>query len=448
MKNAKEFKAALERAIRATAMNRGGHVSDIRNLSRHRKLTMETVIRLLLSFSGGGLAKELWTAGIDATPSAFVQQRQKIAPAAFREVFDRFNASCRDDRLYRDKYHLLGVDGTVINLPYAPKSDTFLKVKTHPKGGYNALHLTPLYDLEGLTYEDVVIQAQPQMDEQAALIQMLYRNKFPSNSIILADRGLESYNVLAHFQKRLPSSVYCLIRVRQGKGAMKEIAKLPMTELDRDVLTVLTTSQQKAHKDAGYVLMQMSNKNGHKNRARWDHAQTNPFYLRMRVVRFKQKDPDKKETDGKGADTYVTLVTTLPRDEFTLDDLKALYMRRWGIETAFRFVKYSQNLVNLHSRSREGAEQEIYAALTMANFSSRITRQVVLQQRKENIYEYRVNLTMAMFLCKQFFRNPSSDPKKLMRDIAKYTEPVRPNRRDERNIRTKSFVSFTYRVAA
>lgn len=440
MKSPKEFKAALKRAIRTTAINRGGHVSDIRNLSRHRKLTMETVIRLLLSFSGGGLAKELWSAGVDATPSAFVQQRQKIAPAAFREVFDRFNESCRydDDVLYRDKFKLLAVDGTTINLSYNSSADTFLQMKTHPKGGYNALHLTPLYDLEGLTYEDVVIQAQPQMDEQAALIQMLYRNKFPSNSIILADRGLESYNVLAHFQKRLPSSVYCLIRVRQGKGAMKEIAKLPMTELDRDVLTVLTTSQQKAHKDAGYVLMQMSNKSGHKNRARWDHAQTNPFYLRMRVVRFKLEETGE----------YETLVTTLPREEFTIDDLKNLYKRRWGIETAFRFVKYSQNLVNLHSRSREGAEQEIYAALTMANFSSRVARQVVLQQRKENIYEYRVNLTMAMFLCKQFFRNPGSDPEKLMRDIAKYTEPVRPNRRDARNMRTKSFVSFTYRVAA
>lgn len=440
MKSARGLKAALERAIRATAMNRGGHISDIRNLSRHRKLTMETVIRLLLSFSGGALAKELWTAGVDATPSAFVQQRQKIAPAAFKEVFDRFNESCRYayDVLYQDKFKLLAVDGTTINLSYNSSADTFLRVKTHPKGGYNALHLTPLYDLEGLTYEDVVIQAQPQMDEQAALIQMLYRNKFPSNSIILADRGLESYNVLAHFQKRLPSSVYCLIRVRQGKGAMKEIAKLPMTELDRDVLTVLTTSQQKAHKDAGYVLMQMSNKSGHKNRARWDHAQTNPFYLRMRVVRFKLEETGE----------YETLVTTLPREEFTIDDLKNLYKRRWGIETAFRFVKYSQNLVNLHSRSREGAEQEIYAALTMANFSSRIARQVVLQQRKENIYEYRVNLTMAMFLAKQYFRNPDGDPEQLMRDIAKHTEPVRPNRRDERNIRTKSFVSFTYRVAA
>ena len=35
-----------------------------------------------------------------------------------------------------------------------------------------------------------------------------------------------------------------------------------------------------------------------------------------------------------------------------------------------------------------------------------------------------------------------------MRQIARYTEPVRPGRQDERNLRAKSFIGFCYRVAA
>ena len=40
------------------------------------------------------------------------------------------------------------------------------------------------------------------------------------------------------------------------------------------------------------------------------------------------------------------------------------------------------------------------------------------------------------------------DAEKLLLDIAKYTEPVRPGRQDERNIKSKSFVGFVYRVPA
>ena len=38
--------------------------------------------------------------------------------------------------------------------------------------------------------------------------------------------------------------------------------------------------------------------------------------------------------------------------------------------------------------------------------------------------------------------------RKRVQDIARYTEPVRPGRRDERNIKAKTFVGFIYRVSA
>ena len=55
---------------------------------------------------------------------------------------------------------------------------------------------------------------------------------------------------------------------------------------------------------------------------------------------------------------------------------------------------------------------------------------------------------MAIHFYRKFYREENMTGKKLMQDIAKYTEPIRPNRKDERNIKGKSFVGFTYRVSA
>lgn len=57
-------------------------------------------------------------------------------------------------------------------------------------------------------------------------------------------------------------------------------------------------------------------------------------------------------------------------------------------------------------------------------------------------------MKMAIYLCKKFYRMENADAKQLMHDIAKYTEPIRQGRSDERNLKAKSFVGFVYRVSA
>ena len=158
--------------------------------------------------------------------------------------------------------------------------------------------------------------------------------------------------------------------------------------------------------------------------------------MKLRIVRFQLETGE-----------FETIATSLSRS-FTLEDVKELYHMRWGIETSFRDLKYSLGLVNLHGKSDAFVEQEIYSALTMFNFTSRIVREVVIQQPKDGIYAYRVNFKMAVVLCREYFRTPKGSSDKLMRQIARHTIPIRPGRRDNRNLRIKGFVGFTYRVAA
>ena len=72
--------------------------------------------------------------------------------------------------------------------------------------------------------------------------------------MIVGDRGYESYNAFAHLQNT-PNTDF-LIRVKQDHSAMREIGKLPMTELDTDVSFTITTTQTKEDKENGYILLQ------------------------------------------------------------------------------------------------------------------------------------------------------------------------------------------------
>lgn len=221
-----------------------------RYFSRNRILDVETMLKLLISMQGGSLQKELHEAGISATASAFVQSRKKLSWMDFEKVLDVFNAYHPDAKTYKG-YRILAVDGTAVNMPRNPKSDSYMCNKSVPKG-YNQLHVTPLYDVLNKTYIHCVIQPQPKQDEVGALKFILDWYGVQKKTLIVADRGFESYNLLAHFQEK---QIDYLIRVKQERTAMREVAKLPMKELDTDISFTITTTQTNKDKENGYIFL-------------------------------------------------------------------------------------------------------------------------------------------------------------------------------------------------
>ena len=223
-----------------------------KKFSRHSILSLSTMIRLLLGAEGGTLDTVLHSAGIKVSASAVSQRRAQIEPEVFREVFDRFNTDCPDSEYYNG-YRIMAVDGTAINLPRNPASPSFVRNDGIPKG-VNQLHLTPLYDLMSRTFFDAVIQPEPKNDEIGALISMLERNTFREKTLIIGDRRYESYNLIAHLLEK--PNVDFLIRIKQNYSAMREVAKLPMLELDCDISFSICTTQKNADKaDANNVYL-------------------------------------------------------------------------------------------------------------------------------------------------------------------------------------------------
>lgn len=212
--------------------------------------------------------------------------------------------------------------GTAVNLPRNPKSPSFVQNDGIPNG-VNQLHVTPLYDILSRTFADVIIQPEPKKDEIGALVEMLKRNTFAQKTLIIADRGFESYNLIAHCLEK-PNTDF-LIRIKQSRSAMREVAKLPLCELDCDIGFTITTTQTNEDKQNGYIHLQVPKKSkvGSKTRrGRWDFL--SPYPMKLRVCRFLLDNGE-----------FETVATSLP-PSFTLADIRELYHLRWGTEMAFR----------------------------------------------------------------------------------------------------------------
>lgn len=153
--------------------------------------------------------------------------------------------------------------------------------------------------------------------------------------------------------------------------------------------------------------------------------------LNLRIVRF-------EITPGN----YETIITSLPRDKFPLDEIKKLY----GIETSFRELKYIIGSSQLHCRREDFVRQKIFARLTMYNFCERTLDCVVIEQGENRKYQYQVNFTIGMQICLDMFRCVISI-ENMYELICKYVLPIRPDKADKRKIRPKTFVGFVYRIA-
>ena len=260
---------------------------------------------------------------------------------------------------------------------------------------------------------------------------MVDRSCINDNVIVIADRGYEGYNIFAHLENKGWNYV---IRVKDSNscGGILSKLQLPVTgEYDVTIRRILTRKQTNAVKADPNLYHYIPTK------TTFDFLDlhTNKFYpFSFRAVRFKIAD-----------DSYETVITNLNRDDFPPEEIKKLYKKRWGIETSFRELKYAIGLTHFHAKKQEYIVQEIYARMILYNFSEMITSHVVIQHRATQ-YEYQVNFTVAIQICRHFFRCNVLSPN-VEALIRKNILPIRPGRKDVRKIRYKTAVSFIYRVA-
>ena len=434
----KIVKRTLKRTVREISNNPQVFAKNPeKDFCRNRKLPFEKMMYSILSMSGKDLKCELldfFDLGKNTpTVSAFVQQRNKISTATFETLFHQFTNSFPQQKLYKG-YRLLAVDGSDLHTPTNPQEKNCYCHSANGKRPYNLMHLNAMYDLMNNIYVDAFVQGSKNENEHKAFVSMVDRDNSPIPTIYIADRGYESYNNLAHVQEKGQNF---LIRIKDLKsnGIISSLDLPKAEEFDISLSLFLTRKQTNVakqnpqlkfipHTSVFDYLPSFCKKN----------IPVTPYCLNFRLVRIKIDN-----------DKYEVLITNLKPEEFSSSDLKELYSMCWGIETSFRSLKYTLGLLFFHSKKVEYILQEIFAKLTMYNFTELITSHVVIKQKGRKL-SYKINFSASVHICRKFLLK-NIPPPEIEALISKFLVPIKNNISNPRKISTKTAVCFLYRVA-
>ena len=406
-------------------------VNPKRDFIRKSELSFSKTMSFILGMGSQTLGKELMDFyGFDSkavSVSAMVQRRAKILPVAFQDLFHKFNDVFSQTSFFHG-YRLYAVDGSDIHIPTIPDDYGTHYCSNNLSKGYNLMHLNALYDLMNRRYMDAVLQDSRSENEHSALIHMA--KKVKHNSIIVADRGYEAYNTIAHLEN---NGLKYVLRLKTNGGIAQKFNIPADKEADFTADIILTrrnTNEVKANPEIYRCLAPFST---------FDFlpkGSKDTYPMRFRIIRI-------KISDG----LFETLVTNLWGDAFSAEDIRNIYKMRWGIETSFRELKYHIGLIAFHSRKKDCMIQEIFASLIMYNFSMLITENISLDNDKHNHYCYKINYALAIYTCIMFFRSAHINPSVLEALIARNKCPVRPDRTADRKTRCHSAIGFNYRLS-
>ena len=104
MNHADMQKSLLDSVIENALSRRDLLTNPKSDFIRDRKLSLKTMLKIIISMQGGSINRELYDydKNIDVTSSAFIQQRDKIKYKMLRHIFQEYNKVCNDSKRYED----------------------------------------------------------------------------------------------------------------------------------------------------------------------------------------------------------------------------------------------------------------------------------------------------------------------------------------------------------
>ena len=422
--------------------------------------------------------------------SALVKAMSKIDISYWRDLSSYILSESRKMATMKtyNGYRLFAIDSTTLALaPYDPLCFQEKMVTHGQVSSYYALHINSVYDVCNDMFIDTVIQKGKELDERKAAIEMAERlAKETGKQIILFDRGYPSYNLIAHL---IANGQFFLIRCKNTDdiggtlwkkyGGGKKEGSINVT------VTLTRVSGQVFKGKSGYEDYIYAPKNlkfdflPEKSPLKRGGGKRRPedvekalrecsYSLSFRVVRVKIGEEGSENE-------YETLITNLSEEEFSIEDLKALYFKRWSQEVAFRELKHHEHLLYIHARRTDFVIAEVYAAIMLHNMTagaslravedSESRKQVFEQEVKdynldESAYSKRrkqlkllpeeafgINHSKAVGAMVCFLRKAQETVKDLLEELVRNPVAIESGRSFERKLRPRGFIGFTYRAA-
>lgn len=417
-------------------------VSPEKDFKRHKKLPADRLMSFLISEGSSSTKVEL----LDffhfhndrATASALNQQRAKLRPEALQQVMYEFNNAIFEEGV-PSGYRFIAADGSTATYFSRPSfsSDEYFVNQGHSRKGFYSMHINAFQDIRKHIYTDILIQPVHEKDEFKAFCSIVDRHPVlpGTKNVYIGDRGYCSYNNMAHVAT---SGQYFLFRTKDihSKGLVGKFDYPESDVFDIDVnVTLVRSHSRKIHVGAERYKRFVDKATAFDY---IEYGSDGTYDISFRVVRFKLSD-----------NTYECLVTNLPREEFSMQELKLLYFARWGIESSFRKLKYTIGLSNFHSYKPDYIRQEIYARVILYNVTETIINNTIVEKQGTK-HSYKVNFTVAAHISRIFLRlTTKEDSMDVMEILQSELIPIRDGRQYPR-LKTAHFRKpryFIYRAA-
>ena len=243
-------------------------------------------------------------------------------------------------------YRLMGIDGTVMDVPDSPANEERFGRSSGGRGDAAFPQIRKLSLVELGTHVETALAIGGYHDSEQKLVVQLF-DKIPDDALLLEDRNFFSYD---HWKELDSRGVKLLVRIKSNM-ILKPIERLP----DGSCLAKIYPSSYDRDKDRKGIV--------------------------VRVIEYTLDDPLRT---GHG-ETHRLLTNLLDYMMFPAMELICLYHERWEEEQVYDEQKTHQDPrrptkpAHFRSQTPEGVEQEIYA-LSLAHF---VVRALMLEAAKQ-----------------------------------------------------------------
>ena len=392
---------------------------------RKRKLSMFQVIVFLLHSTRRGMHQnisrimELENVEFpNVSKQAVSKARQGINPSLFRELFDlsvdHFCQSRLPAKLWRGKERIYAVDGSKIQLPDSRSNfSSFGEMfsRANPDRRWSMALASVIYDVNNDFICHGLLRPFLSSERTAALdhCKALEALGILKGAVLVFDRGYYSEAMFRYFSD---NGYHCVMRIKENIRLARSCKGDSVLSLDFD--------GDRSHP---------------------------PVKIPVRVISIDL---------GNGTTEY--LATNLFNKEYTRNDFKELYFKRWNLELKYNELKNQLLLEEFNGATSISVEQEFFINLLYSNLASLVKAsadsEIKENSRSDNRFRYQANRAYIIGRLKDIFTpvlvggKPYSEVDNLFRMAARNRSQIQPGRSSARGRIKTDRVHFNNRKSA
>jgi hypothetical protein len=372
-----------------------------------------------MSFTRPGLQTELdrFFKAIASSPdcfdtiskSAFTQSRKKLKPEAFIELMkgqlNYFNEHAPFKKYWKSK-RIVAIDGSILNLPYSEEIKKEFGFVTNSFQENISAMCSFAYDVENELVLNAIIDPVKTSEKDLVVEHLAHLN--PDTDILVFDRGYPALWLMGLLARE--GFKFCFRLNSAWKDAV-QLAQSNKVDID---WVYQSDAPQVRPKLKKYGLP--SKVTG------------------LRLVCIELPNGQKE-----------ILATNLTnREIYSIEDLKTLYHKRWGIEESYKTFKKVLHIEHFTGKTALSVRQDFHARVFMLNMASMIASQGLAEKNNEREehrkYKSKPNKTQTLAKTKDFLFDIFYRKKELKRIldqlihlIARSFEIIRPGRSFKRS---------------